>query len=134
MSDLRTHPVSRAFTMIELVVVIILIGVLGMVIAPRILDTGSRSVEIEARAVRTLLSAAAQRDALSNQSLAIVYDPEERSLTMFIQRESQSDTAGQVAQWEAAVLVQPVHIASSNIAGVAVDGQMMPAERTGSWR
>ncbi len=64
----------RAFTFIELVVVIVIISVVAGLVIPRITSWKSRQGELSVNAVADVLSAAAKRDTYSTQPAALVYD------------------------------------------------------------
>lgn len=73
-----THRVAparvRAFSMIEVIVVVVILGVLMLAVVPRLRSGRDREVEAAAERVADLLSAAARRDALTSQRLALEYD------------------------------------------------------------
>ena len=62
---------GAAFTLIEAIVVIVIIGILATAIVPRMLNVGQREAELEARAVQRLLSVAAEKCAIWNRSVAV---------------------------------------------------------------
>lgn len=65
---------ARAFTFIELVVVIVIISIVAGLVIPRITSWKSRQGEQSVNAVADLLSAAAKRDTYSTQPAAVVLD------------------------------------------------------------
>jgi prepilin-type N-terminal cleavage/methylation domain-containing protein len=68
---------ARGFTMIELIVVSVLLVVLAAVIAPRLVGGDAREARLTAVAVRDLLSAAGEREALTSQNVILSFDAEE---------------------------------------------------------
>ena len=48
---------GRGFTIIEIIVVIVLISVLSAFVVPRMISSGAREAELEAKQVRLLLTA-----------------------------------------------------------------------------
>lgn len=60
--------------MIEVIVVVVILGVLMLAVVPRLRSGRDREVEAAAERVADLLSAAARRDALTSQRLALEYD------------------------------------------------------------
>ncbi len=69
-ADLRT----RAFTFVELVVVIVIVSIVAGLVIPRITSWKSRQGELSVYAVADLLSAAAKRDVYSTQPAAVEFD------------------------------------------------------------
>jgi prepilin-type N-terminal cleavage/methylation domain-containing protein len=63
----------RGFTMIELIVVVVIMGVMAAAIVPRMFGNEARAAENEVRLVRGFLSTVATRAALSSQGLGIRY-------------------------------------------------------------
>jgi len=69
----RISHLGRAFTMIELIVVVVILGVMAAAIVPRMFGNEVRAAENEVKQVRSFLSTVASRSALSSQSLGIKY-------------------------------------------------------------
>jgi prepilin-type N-terminal cleavage/methylation domain-containing protein len=92
-SGTRDSTSRRAFTIIELIVVVVLLGVAATMIVPRVTDTAGRRVRASAERVSETLSALARRDAMLSQPLALTFDRENarlRVLALF--RDAQRDT------------------------------------------
>lgn len=123
------NPVDRAFTMIEIVVVIVLLSVVSGIVLPRLVSTGARNAQVEAQSARAVLSAAAQRDALSSQAMALFYSDDTRELTLAVQA-STGDADVEVS-WIPAALVRPARFESGVLRSVAIDGRPMAAR---AWR
>lgn len=64
------------FTMIELIVVSVLMVVLAAVIVPRVVGSESRQARVTAEAVRDLLTAAGEREAMTSQEVTLAFDGE----------------------------------------------------------
>lgn len=76
-SRLRRRPArrgGRAFSIVEIIVVVVILGVLIGAMAPRLVALTGREAEGAAGRVADLLSAAARRDLLTHQRLAIEFD------------------------------------------------------------
>lgn len=64
---------SRAFTLIELVVVVVLTAIIAGIIVPRLMQTGEREARAEADALASLVGAAARRAGMATQRIALDY-------------------------------------------------------------
>lgn len=76
-------PAARAFTMIELIVVVVILGVMAVAIVPRFFGNELRGAENEVQQVRAFLNTVAARSALSSQSLAVSYDAQLRRFELY---------------------------------------------------
>ncbi len=116
-----THPslvasnVRPAFTLIELVVVIVLLAIFAGAVAPRFLSLGSRRAESEVQAVAALLSAAAMRDELTSQPIALAFDAETSRLSML---SVQAASADAVPLWKQDPIVAPVALSDARIVSI----------------
>lgn len=108
----------RAFTLVEVLVVMMIIAILSMLTIPRLIGSQSRAAEVEAIAVRTLLSQAAQQDSVTSTSLAISYDHEKQELSLQTTVEKEGKR-----EWAPMPLVRSVRFSSSVLADASADGQ-----------
>lgn len=123
------RPRSRhAFTLIELIVVIVLLGILAAVLAPRLGSNEARRAEQTARSLRNLLSIAAHRDAVSTGRFAIAYDSESNSVTLESFRAPSPDSGG---AWLPDPLTPPVALGSLALRDALLDGSALDAR---AWR
>ena len=108
----------RAFTLVEVLVVMVIIAILAMLTVPRLIGSQSRQAEVEVQGVRALLSQAAQRDAVSSDTLSLNYDAEKQELSVqsLVEKEGQRD-------WHALPLIRPVRFTSIVLADATADGQ-----------
>lgn len=118
------------FTLIEMIVVIILLGVAAAVMAPRLGRSPARDADRVVRSVTNLLSIAAHRDSLGGERLAIAYDQAARSLGVETLRRGVS---GERA-WMPDPLVSSVMLGPLALREAALDGSPIEADSTGSWR
>lgn len=79
-------PACAAFTLVELVVVIVILAILAGVIVPRMLSWDSRRVDETVHATADLLSSAARRSAFSTQPLAIEFDSDQARLKLSVRK------------------------------------------------
>src|SRR5215510_3248159 len=76
--------VRPAFTLIEMIVVIIIVGVLAGVLLPQALSNTGRRAETEAQNVQRLISIAAERESLSPEPVAVEYDETSATLRILV--------------------------------------------------
>lgn len=121
-----------AFTLIELVVVIVILGVVGAAIVPRFFARSSRSAEVSATALRDLISAVATRSALSGQRVAIAYDATAGTAEALTwKNRARADDWSARPQWTADPLTPPAALMAVKVASVRVDAiNLDPAQ----WR
>jgi prepilin-type N-terminal cleavage/methylation domain-containing protein len=72
--NMTRSPRNPGFTIVEVIVVMVVLAVLAGAIAPRLTSSAGRRARVEAQAVERTLSAAAMRDAMSSQRVALEFD------------------------------------------------------------
>lgn len=120
-----------AFTLIELVATIIVLGIAMGLIAPRLVSTASRRAEAEARAIASMLSVVAQRDALGGDRLAIEYDRKTSEIRLMALRTRGDDAWWSQAAWIPDPFVRPIALDTIELDEARFDGR--PADPAG-WR
>lgn len=129
----NTSLTVRAFTLVEMIVVIIILAVLASVIAPRLSGQSERAAEGEAAAVQRLLTAAAERAALTGgQGVGIEYVRGERAATIsIVQRQTAPAGAAQRSDpgWRPDALAAPVELTHLELKHAAADGRRLDASR-----
>lgn len=148
-SGSRERPASRrAFTLIEIIVVILILGVLATTIVPRALNIGRRQSEQESKSVQRLVSIAMDKARLWNQTVAIDYREERDDqrqggrassvgrLSVWSMRTNaaaiENDAAGAArVTWAEDALVEPVLLNRTKLALATNNGQPLPAS---AWR
>lgn len=118
-----TSRARGAFTLVEVLVVMVIIAILATLTVPRLVGAQGRQAEVEAQGVRSVLSQAAQRDAVSSEAMAVSYDAEKRELSI----ESLADVDGERA-WRPMPMIRPVRFASIELASASADGQEQPPD------
>jgi len=108
---------GRAFTLIELIVVVLIVTILAGLIAPRVLDSARRQAEAEAESVARVISAAAQKDALSPRTVGVSYDGESHRLEVVV-----LEYVDDRAVWRADPLVEPAELGACELAAATADG------------
>jgi prepilin-type N-terminal cleavage/methylation domain-containing protein len=125
---------APGFTLVELIVVIIILGVMAGMIVPRTLNVGARQTDVEARSAQQLLTVAAERDTLSVEPQAIEYDEASNELRLLVRRAgtavtlSRNDSAD---AWRPDPLLLPVVFTSSRLTQAWADGRPLPRNQ---WR
>lgn len=145
MRDRATHNagfVRTAFTLMEAVVVIVIIGILASVMVPRVLSAGQRQAELEAKAVRNLLTVAADKATVMHRPVAIDYveattgtNGHGARLSIWVQREDNKAAADAVGsarvKWEQDRMSEMVELTRLRVAQALEDGGVMAG---GKWR
>lgn len=72
----RRAQLRPAFTMIELIVVVVMLGVLAGALVPRMMRRSDREAEQNVRVLADLFSSAAARSAIAGQHVALWFDAE----------------------------------------------------------
>lgn len=124
-----------AFTMIEMIVVVIIIGILATAIVPRMLNIGQRQAELEAKSVQRLLSIAAEKSTVWNQPVAVDFQDDKHTLSIWTMKEDAKATAETTGaarvRWVYDTLVEPVVLDRLRISTATQDGQSLSATK---WR
>jgi prepilin-type N-terminal cleavage/methylation domain-containing protein len=136
-----THPRSSidparlAFTLIEMLVVVVIISILASAIVPRMINVGQRQAEIEAKSVQRLVSVAAEKCDVWNQPVAVDFNAEKNALTVWSQREDPKATSDAVGaarvRWQIDPLVETVAFGRLKISQATQDGQPLASTK---WR
>lgn len=111
-----------AFTLIELVVVIVIIGIAASAVVPRLVRDDSKRAEASARAVRDVVSSAATRTELTGRRVALTYDARSHAVKVMEFR-----WAGLPTDWEAGgvwqedMLIPPASLEDAEITAVRAD-------------
>ena len=118
----RHYDRAHAFTLVEVVVVVVVLSVLAGVIVPRIVSKNRSQTKMTLNAVRTLLSAAAQRDALTSQAVAIRFDAESAMLSVLTPSEDDERRRGDdLWPWRVDPLILPVRLDGLTLQRAAAD-------------
>lgn len=129
----RGEHLRAAFTLIEIIVVVVIIGVLAGLTIPRFVNTADRQADMEAKAVKRILSIAAEKSVMLTQPIAIDFDKSTSELSVLVRRPRTSattDTPG-LPEWRRDSLVEPVVLDRLTLQQATADGQNMDTTR---WR
>ncbi len=130
MKPRSVQPDRPAFSLLELVVVIILLGIFAGVTLPRLVGGRERQGELEARRVAGLLTALAQREALSGRPVVLAYEAATAELAVLVRTDTTGDGT-QAAAWTSPPLLTPVRLSNLQLSRLLVDGAPCPG---GSFR
>jgi prepilin-type N-terminal cleavage/methylation domain-containing protein len=114
----RARRLRSAFTLVEVLVVMIIIAILATLTVPRLIGTQGRAAEVEALSVKSLLSQAAQQDAVTSGSLSLNFNQEKQELSV----EALTEKEGK-RDWYPVPMIRPIRFASIIIADATSDGQ-----------
>lgn len=113
---------AGAFTLVEVIVVIVLLSVLSAVVVPRLGNMSARAAANEAESAAALLSVVAQRS-VSGDATALVSDPAKRELRLEIRRSSADELE---TTWAPAPLARPVRFERLTLRQAVIDGGAVP--------
>ena len=111
---------SRAFTLVELLVTLVIVGLILGLTVPRVATLGGRGASAEAEALAGLLSSAAGRSAVASQPLRVRAEPKGISIE---RRELERSGSQDVWVWQQDPFMPSVKLNRGSVAGVFVDGQ-----------
>ncbi|MHC5024864.1 MAG: prepilin-type N-terminal cleavage/methylation domain-containing protein [Planctomycetota bacterium] len=80
----RPDSPSRAFTLLETLIVIVIIVIMSAITVPRLAATDNRSFELGVDQVADLLTMYAQREALGQKAIGLEHDPQENALRLLV--------------------------------------------------
>lgn len=119
----------------EVLVVVVILGILATAIVPSMLNVGKRQAELEAKAVQRLLSIAAEKSAVWNQPVAVDFQDDKHTLSIWTMKEdakATADTTGAArVRWVYDGLVEPVVLDRLRISTATQDGQSLSSSK---WR
>ncbi|MEO1131056.1 MAG: prepilin-type N-terminal cleavage/methylation domain-containing protein, partial [Planctomycetota bacterium] len=116
------HSRRSAFTLIELIVVVVLLGVLAGLVAPRLLTTERRRAEATVTDLTSMLSVVARRDALGNSRMALEYDAERGTVKLDTLRVEGERFGTRQTAWRPDPLTPRVELEGIEITETRVDG------------
>ncbi len=120
-----------AFTLIEMLVVVVLLGVVAGLVVPRMSTNDRRLAQARVREVASLLSVVAQRHTLTNDRLTLSYDRSTAVIELLVLRTIGEDARWARPEWAGDPLVPPVRLEGVELAEALFDGGRAD---TRSWR
>jgi len=122
--------------MIELIVVVVMLGVLGGLIVPRMMSTERRRAQARVEALAGMLTVVAQREALGSHRMRMSYDEKRGTVRLDAlrvigergERRSGADVLGE-DDWRPDPLVPEAVLEGISLAEVRFDGRPVEDER-----
>lgn len=111
----------RAFTLIELIVVIILLGVTAAIVIPRMFGNDAKRAEQAARSVASMLTAVAQRDATAFDPMLIAYERDESTLEVRVMRTGEDEQRA----WKPDLFIGSVSLEDAALRSAEIDGNRL---------
>jgi prepilin-type N-terminal cleavage/methylation domain-containing protein len=105
----RTRPTSHAFTLIEMIVVMVVLAVLGAMIVPRFSSNEERNFKLAVEQVSDLLMMYAQRENLGQKPVGLLHD-RHRNRLLLMTLDTEDTAEGQGAEWREDPFVRPVQL------------------------
>lgn len=110
----RSDTARRAFTLLEMMIVIVIIGLMAALIMPRLGASENRHFELAVDRTSDLLLMYAQRESMGNKPVGIVHDLSSNELRLVVL--DRPDAWDQTdAEWIVDPLVRPVELPSQII-------------------
>jgi prepilin-type N-terminal cleavage/methylation domain-containing protein len=120
---------TRAFTLIEMIVVLVLIAIMAALAVPRMSGNEQREFKIAVDQVSDLLTMYAQRQNLGQKMIGIYHDRYRNSLDLVV-LDTDGDPANHSASWRPDTYVKPVILPRfmlENDVAISVDGDAVDA-------
>ena len=137
-SDSRARRVRRSttgFTLIEVMLVVVILGILSGMVAFRMTGDLRRRRDLAALKIESLLETLAHRHQLSQDRMALSYDPSDQGLQLDRFYLNADEDVDSDPVWRRDVLAQRVVISDDEIAILAIrfDGRTLPLNSFARW-
>lgn len=126
----QTNRGRGGFTIIEVIVVIVILGIVSTVVGVRMASMSRREAEAAAWGIGDVLSTAARRESLSSQLVAVSYSHETKKV-VFQAMVAESSEGNARQRWQPDRLVPPVDLGDAEVEAVESDGALL---NPGDWR
>lgn len=116
------RPTRFAFTLLEIIIVIMIIGIMASMIVPRLSGNQNREFKLMVERVNDVVLMFAHRVSTSNQAAALRYDPELKQFELLSKIEEEGEFF-----WNSDPLAPPVRLPSwleENSITIYVDGEI----------
>ncbi|MCC6660273.1 MAG: prepilin-type N-terminal cleavage/methylation domain-containing protein [Phycisphaerales bacterium] len=121
----------RGFTLVELVLVVIVLAITAGMVLPRMVSPDRHRAEAAARALRDVVSAAARREALTSEPVALDFDSETGVLSVLTPVPRGAGDWSRSIVWRPDPMTPPAALAPLEVVKATADDVPLPAKR---WR
>jgi prepilin-type N-terminal cleavage/methylation domain-containing protein len=108
----RPNPRRPAFTLIEVIVVVVMLAILAGIVVPRMAGSERRLAEAQAHQIASMLSIVGWRAAVAPETMEIEFDPVSDSIRLLVNRAGPANPRGPADRslhaWRQDPLVTPV--------------------------
>jgi len=128
MHDRRSN--RRAFSIIELLTIVVILGVVAGVVLPRLVGNDRRAAQRELQQVEDLLTSAASREAFSSTPVALAFEDGTLRIRVLRSPEELTPWSGP-GTWVDDPLARPVTLEHLRLASASASGQVLADD---AWR
>jgi prepilin-type N-terminal cleavage/methylation domain-containing protein len=118
----KTVSIRKAFTLLEIIIVIIIIGIMSSIVLPRLVGTRNQEFTLIVERVADVVLMYAHRNATSNQPAALQYNGEAKEFALLTKVEEEGDRF-----WDFDPLAKPILLpswANEDLLAIYVDGDL----------
>ncbi len=129
----RVHRQLGAFTLVEIIVVVVILGVIAGLVGPRMVRRDSRQAEQTVRRVASMLESASRRAAMSSDPVLIEFDEETREIRVLSREREEGfrQSWDERVRWRVDPLIPAVALGEFGVGEVSVDYRRI---REAGWR
>ena len=127
----RSRSRTHAFTMIEMIVVLVILGIMAAMVVPRMLGNSQREFRLAVDQVADLLTMFAQRQNLGQKPVGIFQDRLQNRMALMVM-DTDTGGPGQTADWRMDRYVEPIQFPPFMLdtdIDILVDGQRVDASQ-----
>jgi prepilin-type N-terminal cleavage/methylation domain-containing protein len=121
----------RGFTLVELVLVVVVLAITAGLVLPRLVAPDRHEAEAVARSLRDAVSAAARRESLTSEPVALDYDSETGVLSVLTPVPREEGDWSRAIVWRPDPMTPPATVAPLELVKALSDEVPLPAKR---WR
>jgi len=127
---IRRVQLRSAFTMIELIVVVVMLGVLAGAVIPRMMRRSDREAEQNVRVLADLFSTAAARSSIAGQHVALWFDASgDGKVWMETSRAASAADFETNPEWSPDPIVPEQRVDRVTLVAGSVDGRLLDARK-----
>ncbi|MBT5365560.1 MAG: prepilin-type N-terminal cleavage/methylation domain-containing protein [Phycisphaerae bacterium] len=120
----KTASIRKAFTLLEIIIVVIMIGIMSSIVLPRLVGTRNQEFTLIVERVADVVLMYAHRNTTSNQPAALQYNGEAKEFALLtkVEEEEEGDRF-----WDFDPLAKPINLpswANEDLLTIYVDGDL----------